>query len=310
MAGQAREQMSAREVDIASAGFARQESRAKARDSDYPRQMHRRRRPVPAGKVLERTLEAEIIPRLVLSLREAVRSADATRLASDCSPEVVGFAEVILSGDMAEACTSIDEMRSRGQSLEQIYLDLMEPAAQRLGDLWNADACDFVAVTVGIMRLQQILHEFGLAFRGEAEPREHGHRALLVPASGEKNSFGHLMFGTFGLSMAAEFLRRDGWDAYVDSSASNEEAAAIARHEWFDLVGISLTDESHVAELATGIRQIRRASRNRAIGVIVTGPALRNHPEILKSVGADATAADGRQAAIQADDLMELLRRR
>jgi methylmalonyl-CoA mutase cobalamin-binding subunit len=311
MAGQPREQqLSVREFDLASSGFGRNENRARARDADFPLQVHKRRRPVAAGQVLVRTVEAEIIPRLVLSHREANRLADAPDRASSCRGEVAEFAAIILGGDMAEACSSIDAMRASGQSLEQIYLDLMEPAAQRLGDLWNADACDFVAVTVGIMRLQQILHEFGLAFRREAEPREHGHRALLIPAPGEKESFGHLMFGTFGLAMAAEFLRRDGWDAYVDSSASSEEAATIARREWFDVVEISLSDESHIAELATGIRQIRRASRNRAIGVIVSGPVLRNHPEMTRCVGADAAATDGRQAAMQADDLMELLRRR
>jgi len=201
-------------------------------------------------------------------------------------------------------------MRARGQSLEQIYLDLMEPTARRLGELWNADVCDFVTVTVGVMRLQQILHEFALAFRREAEPREHGHRAFLIPAAGEKDSFGHLMFGTFGLAVAAEFLRRDGWEAYVDSSASSEEAASIVRREWFDIVAMSLSDENHLAHLAAGIRQIRRASRNRAIGVIVSGPVFRNHPEMIRCVGADAAATDGRQAAVQADDLMELLRRR
>lgn len=309
MAGQPREQLSVREFDLGSPGFAHKEVRAEARDPDFTRQVARRR-PFPAGQALARTVQTEIIPRLVLSLREANRPAGTPPSAATCPGEVAAFVQVVLAGDMKEACSSIDAMRSRGQSLERIYLDLMEPAAQRLGDLWNADICDFVTVTVGIMRLQQILHEFGLAFRCEAEPREHGHRALLVPAAGEKDSFGHLMFGTFGLVMAAEFLRRDGWDAYVDSSASSEEAAIIARREWFDIVAMSLSDESHLAELAAGIRQIRRASRNRAIGVIVSGPVFRNHPEMIRCVGADAAATDGRQAAVQADDLMELLRRR
>ena len=277
-----------------------------------PTRRPRRRRAVPTGQILARSVEAEIIPRLVLALREANRTADAPgRISTEACPgDVTEFAQIILAGKVAEACASIDAMRSAGQSLEQIYLDLIEPTARRLGDLWYADVCDFVSVTVGILRLQQILHEFALAFRREGEPREHGHRALLVPASGEKDSFGHLMFGTFSLVMAAEFLRRDGWDAYIDSSASDEEAAGLVRREWFDIVEMSLSSEGHLAGLAAGIRQIRRASRNRAIGVIVSGPVFRNHPEMVTCVGADAAATDGRQAALQADNLMELLRRR
>jgi MerR family transcriptional regulator, light-induced transcriptional regulator len=312
MAGQVREHLEAREFDLGSAGFAHEDGGLRAADAALPTQRSRRRRVVPTGQILARTVQAEIIPRLVLALREANRADDTPGRASTaaCCSEVAEFAQIILAGNIAEACASIDAMRSAGQSLEQIYLDLIEPTARRLGDLWNADVCDFVVVTVGVLRLQQVLHEFALAFRRESEPREHGHRALLVPASGEKGCFGHLMFGTFGLVMAAEFLRRDGWDAYIDSSASAEEAAALVRREWFDIIEMSLSSEGHLAELAAGIRQIRRASRNRAIGVIVSGPVFRNHPEMVTSVGADAAATDGRQAALQADSLMELLRRR
>jgi MerR family transcriptional regulator, light-induced transcriptional regulator len=84
----------------------------------------------------------------------------------------------------------------------------------------------------------------------------------------------------------------------------------LVRREWFDIVEMSLSSEGHLAGLAAGIRQIRRASRNRSIGVIVSGPVFRNHPEMVTCVGADAAATDGRQAALQADNLMELLRQR
>ena len=312
MAGQVREQLEAREFDLGSPGFVHEGGGLRDAEAGLPTRQPRRRRAMPTGQILARTVEAEIIPRLVLALREVNQTADAPGPASTaaCRSDVADFAQIILSGNVAQACASIDVLRARGQSLEKIYLELIEPTARRLGDLWNADVCDFVAVTVGVLRLQQVLYEFALAFRREAEPREHGHRALLVPASGEKDSFGHLMFGTFGLVMAAEFLRRGGWDAYIDPSASGEEAAALVRREWFDIVEMSLSSEGHLAGLAAGIRQIRRASRNRAIGVIVSGPVFRNHPEMVTCVGADAAATDGRQAALQADNLMELLRQR
>ena len=312
MAGQIREQLQMREADLETSGFAYVNGGLRGTGGASPTRVPRRPRAAPAGQLLARSVEAEIIPRLVLALRATKRACDSPPRASmaSCRSEVADFAQVVLAGDVAEACCSIEAMRSRGQTLEQIYLNLLEPTARRLGDLWNADVCDFLAVTVGVLRLQQIVHEFALAFRREAESREQGYRALLVPAPAEKDSFGHLMFGTFGLVMAAEFLRRAGWDAYIDSSASNEDAANIVRREWFDVVEISLSSEGHLAELAAGIRQIRKASRNRAIGVIVSGPVFRNHPEMVTCVGAEAAATDGRQAALQADKLMELLRRK
>lgn len=271
----------------------------------------RRPRRNSGGNALARSVEAEIIPRLLLAFRDSELGGESPAAAEDAYPmQVVDFARIALTKNTEEACDYVEMMRNRGQSLETIYLDLIEPAARRLGDLWNADACDFVAVTVAVLRLQQVLHRFGLAFRREVEPRDHGHRALLVPAPGERDCFAHLMFGTFELALAAEFLRRDGWDACVDSSASSGDAIRIVGREWFDVVELSLSSESHIDDLTSGIRLIRKASRNSALGVIVGGSVFKQHPEMVSRVGADVVAADGRQAALQADNLMELLRSR
>jgi hypothetical protein len=272
----------------------------------------RRLRARTTGKVLATTIAAEIIPRLLEAFRaqQPAQEAVSTTGGETDTPDVVEFALIVLHKGTDEACDYVEALRKRGHSLETIYVELIEPAALRLGELWNADACDFVAVTVAVLRLQQVLHQFGLAFRREVEPREHGHRALLVPAPGEKESFGHLMFGTFELALAAEFLRRDGWDASVDSSASSTDAVRIVRREWFDVIELSLSSESHLDELTLGIRQIRKASRNAALGVMVGGPVFKEHPEMVTRVGADVVAANGRQAALQADNLMEKLRSR
>lgn len=257
-----------------------------------------------AGNAILGTLESGIIPRLVLAFREAVPApvAEADR------PAVIEFCRVVLTGTIDEALEFVEGLRAHRQTLETIYVELFEPAAHRLGELWNADAVDFMQVTMAVMRMQHLLHHFGLDFRHEIETREHGRRALLMPAPGERGSFGYLMFGAFELALAAEFLRRDGWDAFVDSSASRAEAVDFVDREWFDVIELSLSSESHLDELTTAIRQIRRASRNGALAVMVGGPVFKDHPEMADRVGADVVATGGRQAAHQAYSLMEALR--
>jgi hypothetical protein len=39
---------------------------------------------------------------------------------------------------------------------------------------------------------------------------------------------------------------------------------------------------------------------------MVGGPAFNDHPELVALVGADATAVDGRQAALQAEALLAM----
>lgn len=308
MVGQLRAQLEADDFGLEPTGVAADHAAAGGIERTGPSRATRRWRAKTSGTVLVRTVEAEIIPRMFLALRRA-KNQEPTAAPTD-DQGIGEFAQVVLAGDTSQACAYVEALRGRGQSLEAIYLDLIEPTARHFGRLWNDDACDFVAVTVGILRLQQVLHEFGLAFRSEVEPHEHGHRALLIPAPGEKDTFGHLMFGTFELALAAEFLRRDGWDACVDSSASCSDAIRFVRSEWFDIIELSLSSENRLDDLTRGIRSIRKASRNRAIGVIVGGPVFREHPEMVTRVGADAAAADGRQAALHADNLIDLLRPR
>jgi methanogenic corrinoid protein MtbC1 len=245
----------------------------------------------------------EIIPRLLLAGRaNADGSFDPAEARGIIDANTVEeFVTLIRNHEMVVASAYFEAMRARGVSLEALYLQLLAPAARRLGELWEADLCDFTDVTVALGRLQQALRELSSAFRNELEPREHGRRALLMPAPGEQH--------TFGLFMVAEFFRRAGWDVWGGPPASGGDLTGIVRAEWFDVVGLSVGCESRLDVLAAGIRAMRRASRNRAIGVMVGGPAFVEHPELVALVGADATAADARQAALQAESLVSLLAR-
>jgi hypothetical protein len=57
------------------------------------------------------------------------------------------------------------------------------------------------------------------------------------------------------------------------------------------------------------IRDVRRASRNSGLGILVGGPMFIERPDLVGLVGADATAADGRQATLQAETMLALLGR-
>ena len=212
--------------------------------------------------------------------------------------EVLKFAGLMLTADVAAAHAFVGDLRQRGTPVESLYLDLLAPAARHLGDLWCADACDFATVTMGLGRLQQLLHELSPAFGGELEHREHGRRALLVPVPGEQH--------TFGLLMVVEFFRRAGWDVWSGSQGTSFDLVRLVRGEWFSVVGLSVGSETRIDALSAGIRAIRRASLNRNIGILVGGPIFVAHPELVARVGADATAIDGGQAALQAENLLTL----
>ncbi len=251
--------------------------------------------------LLARTIEAEIVPRLILTGRAAPDCLAIPTL-SGAVPglhDAIAFAESLLADTDADAACFIERMQARGVALESIYLDLMAPAARHLGFLWEDDQCDFATVTVALCRLERLVRELSPSFQNEAEHRGQGRRVLLVPVPGEQH--------TFGLSIVAEFFRREGWTVWSGPLAGSAELAKMVRNEWFAVIGFSLSCESRLPVLAKSIRTVRRTSRNPAIGVMVGGPAFRGRPDLVALAGADATAVDGRQAALQAQSLLALL---
>jgi methanogenic corrinoid protein MtbC1 len=248
-------------------------------------------------------VEGQVVPRLLLAHRGQAEALALDDLAWDLDPDVItAFSHHVLSEDVEGLLQRVEALQARGIPLESVYLDVLAPVARHLGDLWNEDLCDFTAVTVGLWRLQQLVRRLSPCFLQESEGSEQGRRALLVPAPGEQH--------TFGLGMVADFFRRAGWDVWSGAPSNAQEIARIVRGEWFAVVGISVGCERNVEGLASAIHAIRRASRNRSIGVLVGGSVFVEHPEFVALIGADASAHDGRQAVTQAEALLGLLARR
>ena len=150
-----------------------------------------KREELPHDAPLRRTIEADVIPRLLLAHSVAPRRQDvlpAHRGAPD-SDRIARFAELMLTPDQDAAQAYIEALRAHGARLETIYLDLVVPTASYLRYLWNADLYDFAEITLALWRLQQVVRGFGAAFRSEGNRRETGLRALLVPGPTPSTNF-------------------------------------------------------------------------------------------------------------------------
>jgi MerR family transcriptional regulator, light-induced transcriptional regulator len=250
---------------------------------------------------LVRTIEGEIVPRLVLARRVA-RSAENPRQTGSKAPDSLDVSELVrllLAHDVGVASAYIETVRQRGAGLEMVCLDLLAPAARLLGTMWEQDECDFMQVTVGLCRLHQLLRELSPEFRTEEDDRKSHRRILLVPCPGDQH--------TFGVSLVAQFLRRAGWDVWHEFPASGAEILEIVGTHWLAVVGLSVGNEAQIGEVSAMIRAIRSVSKNRAVGVLVGGPALLVKPELAMLVGADATAVDGPQAVLRAEHVCSAL---
>lgn len=266
-----------------------------------PRSGHGRRRNRIA--ILARTLESDIIPRLLLAHRDMAPAAyiDAPPLSAPGPADIETLVGLATRADLQGAISYLEGLRGRGMQLERLYLDLLAPAARRLGVMWEEDLCDFTTVTIGLSCLHQVVREYSPAFTVRGPRAEPDRRVLLAPAPGEQHSFGILV--------VEQFFRGSGWDVWSGAGSERAEILEAVHRVWFGIAGFSLACEDHLSGLALLIRDVRRASRNTGLGVLVGGPIFIDRPDLVSLVGADATAADGRQATLQAETMLALLGR-
>lgn len=241
------------------------------------------------------TIEAEIIPRLMLAHRTQFHLAPyglSTRR-GPTSEEIERFANLSISEDPSAALACVMAFQEEGLALEEVYLDLIAPAARRLGALWDADECDFSSVTVGLWRMQQVMYELSPSFQRDVSPLDNSRSALMAPAPGSQH--------TLGLFMVAEFFRRAGWSVSGEPSMTARELIHAVSRDWFDVAGLSVGVENHLDGVGQLIADLRQASRNQSLVILVGGPIFALYPEFLAQTGADALAADATQAVAEAE---------
>jgi len=249
-------------------------------------------------KLLARTIEAEIIPKLVIAHKSsrALALPEGSASLRPSSDDVADFAELLLSRDVTIASAYVEAMCARGATLEIVFLDLFTGAARLLGRMWDEDLCDFTDVTIALSRLQQLLRELAGAFEIGAELAPCCRSALLVAAPGDQH--------TFGVFILQEFFRRAGWDVQGGSVCSSDELLAQVERGRFDVVGLSVSNEIAVGEFAAMIRTVRKVAPPRALHIMVGGGFFLQHPDCVMGVGADATAQDGRRAVLRVSSLL------
>jgi methanogenic corrinoid protein MtbC1 len=253
---------------------------------------------------LARTIETDVIPRLVLNHRSPGAQAAAAAAAAAAAREsiqlgehdVVRFVGQILNETESQVIAALQLHRQRGLSVEGIYLQLLGPAARHLGELWEDDLCDFSTVTIALGRLQRLLREMSPDFGREVDHPPHGRRIMFVQPRDEQHSF--------GLSMVAEFFRRDGWDVIGGVGGTVADPAGTVRSEWVDVIGFSIGSESRLPWLSSCITAVRAASCNKHLRVMAGGPILALHPQWAATAGADATAQNGKEAPGVAESLL------
>jgi methanogenic corrinoid protein MtbC1 len=223
-------------------------------------------------------VEGELLPRLLLThhagplppsfVARAERSLD--------EPELENFLALIRTSDSDDSVRDFltDVVEERG-SVENVLVELLAPAARRMGELWDTDECDFVEVTVVCNRLQRAIRRLASQFRQSSSGQG---ISVLVTALPHAQH-------TLGVLMVAETFSRAGYEVSLgDPFVPGVDPFG------FDFIALSVTRSEEAAAAEVTVRRFRELSPDARI--IVGGAAFREDPSLIRRVGADGWAED------------------
>lgn len=251
------------------------------------------------GDSVNTIIEGEIIPRLLMAHSIGGKQGSKAKQSRPIDPEDVSrFALLPLRLEAAGLLEEVDTFIADGASVETVCLDLLAPAARKLGEMWDNDECDFLDVTMGLWRLQEVMREIAARAPTERAYLSTPRSALFSPMPGDNHSFGVLMI--------EEVFARAGWRSEALVKPERRELLDRLGRQPFDMVGLTLTRDCPSSALANLIKAMRNASANPNIVVFVGGRMINENPDLVKEVGADGTGADALGALEVAENLVKV----
>lgn len=209
--------------------------------------------------------------------------------------EVAAFAPLAVALEAHELLAEVESYLAQGLSAERIFVELLAPAARHLGSEWTADRLDFIDVTMGLWRLQEVLREVA-ARAGPGAPPCADRRVLFSPLPGEQHSF--------GAAMIDECFSRAGWNSDLLIEPTRALLLARVAATDYDLVGLTVSCNCHIGELSSLIVAVRNVSKNSEVRLMLGGRVLVEDPDLARRAGADGTAANATDALDLAERLL------
>lgn len=236
----------------------------------------------------------EIIPRLIAAHRSS-QNPDGADGIGRLDPATM--ADLAVQSDTRHLADLSELAMAEGLSFDSLLLDVMAPAARILGERWEDDSADFIEVTLGLWRLQELVHELASRCGGsEIGDVMHERRILCAVAPGDDHSFGSLLL--------EEMFRRAGWTCSGLRGATRSQLLRQVAEGWFEIIALTVSIERNSGALTDLVADLRAASCNPGVSIMVGGPVFNDQASLADEIGADATASNARAALHQAELLV------
>ena len=218
-------------------------------------------------------------------LRVASKAEAAEPVARPVSQEeLLVFSTALASDSPKSAAQIIAAERAAGRPAEDIYVNLLAPAARQLGDMWTSDHITFAQVTVGSGRIFAIMRSMRHMLETSALPDEPA--VIFASVPGETH--------TLGVRIAADFFRNDGWNISLLVGLSHEDLLAEIAQISSRMVGLSFSGEHSLEALSHLIVALHICAPH--LSIVICGQDAEEFRPILELMGVNGIAVTMEEA--------------
>lgn len=197
-------------------------------------------------------------------------------------------------GDRRRALNVARAALNNGLDIRDLYMDVFQPAMHEIGRLWEVNEITVAQEHLATAITQSVMAQlYAYVF---ARPPV-GRTLIATCIGGELHEL--------GIRMIADFFEIEGWDVYyLGANMPIEDVVGMVNEQQADVLAISVTLNNHVPKARDLIQAVRASPIGPQIKIMFGGQPVNRSPDIYKTVGADLTATNARDAVQRAMEVL------
>ncbi len=196
--------------------------------------------------------------------------------------EVDQLTNLLLDTEEGSFELAITVLKTHGAPIDYIVLDLIPAIARKLGKQWEDDSLSFADVSIGVNRLERVIHKLDYLFQANQLARQQNKAIFITGFPGSQHSLGTLIF--------ANFLIYSGWQVHRPNQVNIDSIVYGVSSKDLQAVAISVSTSEQLEELPSLIDLLRQKSKNPNIVVLIGGPLYNKLPEAFDHIQAEVKA--------------------
>jgi methanogenic corrinoid protein MtbC1 len=151
-----------------------------------------------------------------------------------------------------------------------------------LGKQWEDDTLSFAEVSIGVNRLERVIHKLDYLFQ-VTQLEKRGNQSILITVFPESQH-------SLGTLILSNYFIHSGWRVYRPENTSMKSISQEIESHSHDAIAISVSCDEQLALLPNTISALREKSKNANIKVLIGGPLYNKAPEKFAHIDADIKA--------------------